>query len=74
MSVSKPLSAEEKKRLKSIDKGHKTYVHKIHFTNVLFRIPVEILEKVDAKVEERPWKTRTQWIMEAIEAKLDENS
>jgi len=73
MSVSKPLSAEEKKRLKSIDKGQKTYVHKIHFTNVLFRIPVEILGQVDAKVEERPWTTRTQWIMEAIEAKLNED-
>lgn len=73
MAVSKPFSDEEKKKLKSIDKGYKTYVHKVHFTNVLFRIPVEILEKVDAKVKERPWTTRTQWIMEAIEVKLDED-
>lgn len=73
MSVSKPISPEDKDKLKSINKGHKAYVHKVQFTNVLFRIPIEILEKVDAEVKERPWTTRTQWIMEAIEAKLDGN-
>ena len=72
MAVSKPLSPEEKNKI--IDKGQKNYIHKIESTSVLFRIPISILEKVDAKVKERPWMTRTQWIMEAIEVKLNENS
>ena len=71
MAVTKPLSPDEKNKI--IEKGQKNYVHKIDFTSVLFRIPLSILEKMDAKVKEKPWMTRTQWIMEAIEAKLDEN-
>jgi hypothetical protein len=74
MSVTKPISLVDKEKLKSIDKGRKDYVHKKESTSVLFRIPISILEKVDAKVKERPWTTRTQWIMEAIEVKLDEDS
>jgi hypothetical protein len=44
---------------------------KTEFTNVLTRIPSSVLERVDAKVKEKPWMTRTQWIIEALITKLD---
>ena len=75
MAVTKPISPEEKDKMKSyIDKGKKAYVHKEEFTSVLLRIPISRLEMVDDKVKEKPWMNRTQWIMEAIEAKLNEDN
>jgi hypothetical protein len=41
------------------------------FKNVLIRIPSEILSDLDTfLLFNRPWETRTQWIVEAIHEKL----
>lgn len=42
-----------------------------NFFNVLTRIPIDMLEKVDFCVKNKSWMTRTQWFMEAINDKLE---
>lgn len=46
---------------------------KNEFSNVIFRIPKEILEKVDEQVRKKSWMTRTQWLIESINEKLNSN-
>ena len=45
-----------------------------NFKNILIRVPLGILSDLDALVEKKPWINRTQWIVEAIHEKLQENS
>ncbi len=49
----------------------KKLTNKLHFKNVLIRTPISLLEQVDNLLREKPWMNRTQWLMEAIESKLD---
>lgn len=41
------------------------------FSNILCRIPNELLQKVDECVKHKPWLTRTSWINEAIQTSLE---
>jgi len=47
---------------------------KSDFTNILLRVPNSCLERIQERLDKKQWMNRTQWIMEAIEAKLNENS
>jgi hypothetical protein len=42
-----------------------------HFKNVLIRVPIDILNKVDDAISKKPWFTRTQWVVSAIHEKLN---
>ena len=68
-------SETEKKRESFISKGGfvaSDRKPKGDFSNILIRIPQSVLEKVDMCVKRKPWMTRTQWIMEALDRKLDQ--
>lgn len=61
--------AIERERESFISKGAKDSAYakkKAEFTNVLIRLPTQMLEKID----ERRWSTRTSWIIQAIDAQL----
>ena len=79
MPITKKIEEDEKE----IEKKHREFINKGgsvasdkkakgDFTNVLIRVPVSILERVDRCVERKPWMNRTQWILEAIDKKLEE--
>ncbi len=56
---------------KFIDKGANVKPCKNKsFTNVLIRIPSFMLAIVDEMLESKPWLSRTQWMVEAINEKL----
>jgi len=40
------------------------------FKNILVRIPESLLTELDELLEDKPWLTRTPWIVEAINEKL----
>ncbi len=71
MGVKKKVSASINS---FIDKGAKVKGTKEKmFKNVLVRMPTIILEDIDCSIEKNPlWITRTQWIVEAINARLEE--
>jgi phosphosulfolactate synthase (CoM biosynthesis protein A) len=57
---------------KFIDKGAKVKAEKgKRFKDILLRMPLPLLEKVDEIVAKKDWGTRTKWIIEAIEYGLD---
>jgi len=43
------------------------------FKNVLIRIPTNVLNRLDERIEKKPWMNRTQFIVEAIDDKLESN-
>jgi hypothetical protein len=54
-----------------IDKGADVKASKYkEFQNILVRVPIGILNELDSSVEKKPWLTRTQWVVEAINEKL----
>ena len=54
-----------------IDKGADVKANKDRsFQNVLIRVPKSILIRLDEAVQNKPWLSRTQWIVEAIHEKL----
>jgi len=64
---------ENKKRDKFISNGGHVLSDKkgkIEFTNVLVRIPNFLLKELDDLVQQKPWLTRTQWIVEALHEKI----
>lgn len=44
------------------------------FTNVLVRIPDSILNELDEILEDKPWLNRTQWIVGAINDKIQKEN
>ena len=49
-----------------IDKGADVKATKYSdFKNILVRVPVAILNEIDARLSEKPWMNRTHWIVEA---------
>lgn len=55
-----------------IDKGADVKESKeMEFKNILFRIPMNILNQLDDCIQKKPWINRTQWIVEAIHEKLN---
>jgi hypothetical protein len=44
------------------------------FKNILLRVPADILNELDERLEKKPWLNRTQWIVEAIHEKLGDCS
>lgn len=42
------------------------------FKNVLIRVPINVLMDLDESVRKKPWTTRTQWIIEAIYERLQD--
>jgi hypothetical protein len=42
------------------------------FKNILVRVPFSILMDLDESVRKKPWTTRTQWIIEAIYERLQD--
>ena len=57
---------------KFIDKGADVKASKDEkFKNVLIRIPSDLLSQIDEALEEKPWQNRTQWIVDAIDEKLN---
>lgn len=41
------------------------------FRNILVRVPLDILDRLEEKLEEKPWLNRTQWVVEAIHERLE---
>ena len=76
MAIKEKIEREDAvKREKFIEKGGDVPSQKKdkgEFTNVLTRIPNDVLNQVDNILTRKRWMTRTGWIMEAIEAKLKE--
>jgi len=55
-----------------IDRGADVKSSKdIKFKNLLIRVPTKLLIQLDAIVSKKPWLTRTQWIVTAIDEKLN---
>lgn len=75
MSVKKPIDKKKVDVEALIEKGAKVKEDNESknakaWTNINFRIPVEMLKQVDNCVEERVGMTRTGWILESIQEKL----
>ncbi len=51
----------------------KSLIKKTEFTNILIRIPKSYLERIDHALNKKEWGNRTQWIIQAVEAKLNED-
>jgi hypothetical protein len=69
MAVKKKVSREIEN---FIDKGAAVKSEReILFKNILLRIPVNLLNKLDEEVSKKPWLARTQWIVIAIYEKLN---
>lgn len=59
---------------KFIDKGADVKASKEKdFKNVLVRLPINVLHRLDERIEKKPWMNRTQFIVEAIDDKLESN-
>ncbi len=51
----------------------KSVMKKTEFTNILIRMPKSYLKKIDSSLRKKEWGNRTQWIVQVIGEKLDEN-
>ena len=75
MSITKKLEKDvNQKREEFISKGgsvHSDKKTKGDFTNICIRIPTQMLNNIDIHNHLTPWLTRTQWIAEAIDHKLN---
>ena len=71
--MSLPRNARGRFIAKSINEK-KDIFNKMRFTNINLRIPTSFLEEINKKIMEKKWGSRTQWIIEAVEAKLHESN
>lgn len=56
-----------------IDRGASVKAsNEVAFRNVLVRIPSSMLSVLDDLLKRKPWLNRTQWIVEAIDEKINE--
>lgn len=73
--IRKKEKSPEKQVDKFIEKGAAVKADKsVKFRSMMLRMPISIFEKIDECIEKKPWKTRTQWIMDAIGDKLQEEA
>ena len=57
--------------VKFISKGADVKVNRDKsFKNILIRVPNTVLIELDDMVQQKPWLSRTQWIVEAILDKI----
>lgn len=60
-------------RRKFISEGGKSADTSKEWTNVLFRIPRSMLAEIDSVVESRVGMSRTAWILQVLQEKLEKN-
>lgn len=68
---------DEKSRLDFISKGAAVKADKEksgEYKDILIRVPNFILEHIAKDIEKKPWMNRTQWILDAVAAKIDQES
>lgn len=70
MAIKKRIETAELKRNKFISKGAHIPSEQKGFKNVLVRFPIEVLNDLDALLENQLWMSRNTWIMQAISEKL----
>ena len=72
--IEKNEKEEQRKREEFILKGGSVTSdkkEKKEFTNILVRLPTSMVKAIDQLIESKLWMTRTQWIAETINERLE---